>query len=179
MMLCDDFHRKMIFEHCDVGMVAHSFNQPTLYLKAGVICMVQDAEFRMSAFTMKVEVAIVLLIKINAPFYETLDAFRSTFHHLLHSPTVRNVVAGNHGVLDMLLKIINFKIRDRSYATLSLGRIGLLNGGFAHEGHLSFARGGHLEGVTHSGHTGTNYQKIKFAYHLCFANLVANLQNVF
>ena len=127
--------------------------------------MVQDAEFRVSAFAMEVEIAVFLLVEVHAPFHEALDTGRTAFHHLFHGAAVRDVVAGNHGVLDVFFEVVHFEVGDGSDAALSLGRIGLFNGCFANEGHL--ARGGHLEGVTHSSHTGTNYQKIEFAYHLC------------
>ena len=65
----------------------------------------------------------------------------------------------------MLVEIIHFEVRHRGNTALRLGRVGLLNGSFANEGHLAFARGSHLEGVTHPGHTGTNYQEVEFTYH--------------
>ena len=121
----------------------------------------------MAALAVKVEGAVFFLVKVYAPLYQTLDASGCILYHLLHGPGVGYVVAGNHRVFDVLGKVVYLEVGDRGYAALCFGRVGLLNTGFANEGHLTFARGGHLEGVTHSGHTGTNYQKVEFAYHLC------------
>lgn len=100
-----------------------------------------------------------------------LDALWGLSHHLFHSAEVRDVIARNERILDVFVEIVYLEVRHRSDAALCFGGIGFFNRGFTHEGHLTFARGGHLKGVTHSGHSGTNYQKSNLRI-----MIVANIQ---
>ena len=111
MVLGDDFHCKMILKHFNVGMVAHRSNQATLNLGTCVIGMVQDAELGVTAFTVKVKRAILLLVEVHAPSYEVFDALRTTHDHLSHCFGVTNPVTRNHGVFNVLFEVIDQQVR--------------------------------------------------------------------
>ena len=155
----------MVLQKRDVGMLLHGFDKPALNLKTRVVGMVEDAKFRVTSFAVKVEIAVFLAVKIHAPLHQAAYAFGSALHHLLYGAAVADVVAGNEGVGDMLLEIVHFKVGHRSHAALGLGRISLFDVGLAYQGHSASAALGDLQGITHSGHAGTDYEKVKFANH--------------
>ena len=112
--------------HVDVGIVAHGLHQSALYFGTRIISMVQDSELRVSALTVKVERAVLLSVEVHAPVDEFLNLGRCVSYHLLHGGTVRDIVASNHRVLDMLLEVVHFEIGHRSHASLRERRVGFL-----------------------------------------------------
>ena len=173
-VLGDDFHGEVVFQDGDVRVVAHGFHQSALDFKPRVVGMVQDAEFRVSAFAVQVEFPVLVLVEIHAPFQQVAYALRRVLHHLFHGGRVADVVAGDHGVADMLLEVVHLQVGDRGNASLCLGRIGLVQRGLAHQGHFAFARVGHFQCVTHAGHSGTDNQKIELAYHTVAVLMLQN-----
>src|SRR5574344_200500 len=165
MMLCDDFHSEMIFLDGDVWIAAYSLHQTSLYLSTRIVCMVQNAEFRVTAFSVQVVGAVVLLVEVYAPVYQFLDLFRSTSHHLFHGSSVADIVAGNHRILDVLFEVIQFQIGYRCYTTLCKRRVSLVKRCLANHTHCSFVGTCHLQRVTHAGYTGSDNQKIVFVNH--------------
>ena len=84
MVLGDDFHGKVVFQNRDVRMAAYGFHQSALDFKTCVVSMVQDAELRMSAFAVQVEVSLFVFVEVYAPFHEVSYALRCVFHYLFH-----------------------------------------------------------------------------------------------
>ena len=125
-VLGDDFHGKMVFLDDDVGAAAHCLHQPTLYLGSRIVGMVEDAELGVSTLPMEVEVAVVLAVEVHAPVHQFADLFRSVLHYLFHRLGVTDIVTRNHGVLYMLLEIVEFQIGDRCDASLCKGGVGLI-----------------------------------------------------
>ena len=117
-VLSDDFHSEVILLHSDIGTGAHSSHQSALNLGARIVGMVKNAELRVAAFAMQVESAIVLAVEVDSPLHQLLYLFRRFAHHLFHCSAIRDVVACNHGVLNMFLEIIDGQIRYRGYAAL-------------------------------------------------------------
>ena len=117
-MLCDDFNSKVIFLNLDIGAVAYSLHQSALYLGTCIVGMMQYAEFRVSALAVQVELSVILAIKVDAPLHQFLYLLRSLAHHLLYGGTVGDVVAGYHGIFDVLVEIVEFKVGYRSHTTL-------------------------------------------------------------
>ena len=151
-VLCDDFHGEVVLQYLDVGVVAHGFHEAALYLCPRVVGMVQDAELRVSALTVKVELAVFLLVEIDTPLQQVADALRGIPHHLLHGCRVADVVARNHRVLNVLFEVIDQQVRHRRDAALCLGRVCFLEGRLADERHLALACIGHFQRVAHAGH---------------------------
>ena len=112
---------------------------------------------------MEVERAVGLLVEIHPPFYELPDLARSALNDLADGHRVAQEVAGHHCVVDMFLKIVDLEIRHRGHTTLRKSRIGFVESGFAHEGHLAFVR--HLEGETHTGNARSYHKEIVFLSH--------------
>ena len=155
MVLGDDFHGEVVFQNRDVRMAAYGFHQSALDFKTCVVSMVQDAEFRMSAFAVQVEVPLFVFVEVYAPFHKVSYALRCVFHYLFHGCRVADEIPCNHGVFDMFLEVVHFHVGHGSYSSLCLGRVGLFQCGFTYDGHLAFACIGHLQGVTHSGYSRT------------------------
>jgi len=165
MVLRDDFNRKVMFQHFDVGMLANGRHEAALNLRARVVGVVQDAEFAVSALAMQVERAVFLPVEVDAPLHEVANAVRCLGDYLVHGGWVVDVVACHHRVVDVLLEIVQRQVGHTGNSPLCLGRVGLFQRRLANDGNLSFPRFCHLKRVTHAGHTGTDDEKIKFAYH--------------
>ena len=128
--------------------------------------MVQDAELRMAAFTMQVELAIFLAVEVNAPLYQFLDLCRSVAHHLFHRLAVTDKVTGNHGILDMLLEVVQLEVSHTGHSTLRILGVSLVQRGFADDAHLAFFSPCNLEGVAHSGYTCSDNEKVVLINHI-------------
>ena len=165
MVLCDDFHGEVVFEHGDALFAAHGLDEPALDFKTRVVGVVENAELRVPALAVQVIGAVFLLVEVHAPLDEPLDAGRSLLHHLAHRGGVADVVAGHHGVVDMFLEIVHLQVGHTGHTALGLGGVGLVHCGLAHQSHLALAALRHLQSIAHSGHAGTYYQKVKFANH--------------
>ena len=63
----DDFHGVEVGEDGDIRVTLHFFYQAGLYLGAGVVFMMQDAELGMPAFAVQVELSVLLFIEVHPP----------------------------------------------------------------------------------------------------------------
>ena len=107
MLLCNDFHCEMVLKDLYIGIIPHCLNKAALNFETCVVGMVQNTEFRVSSLTVKVELAILFPVEIHAPVDKFHDLLGCVAHHLLHRATVADIVAGNHGVFDMFVEIID------------------------------------------------------------------------
>ena len=114
---------------------------------------------------MEVELAILLLVEVDAPLHKVSDALRCITDHLFHGSRVADVIACNHGVLDVLLEVVDQEVRHRSDAALSLCRIRLFEGRLADERHLALACVRHLQRIAHSGYATAYNQEFTLLYH--------------
>ena len=163
-VLRDDFYRKVVVQDVDVGMPAHGLDETLLDFRARVVLVVQDAELGVPALAVQVKVAALVLVEIYTPLDELPDLFRSVAHHLLDGGAVADVVASNHRVLDVLLKIVHQSVGDgRDTALCKIG-VRLLKRGLAYQGHLAMV--GHLERVAHTRDARAYDQKIIPACHI-------------
>ncbi len=124
-----------MLEYVDVGILADAAYEALLYLVAGVVGVVEDAEFAVAALAVQVELAVVAPVEIHAPADEFAYLSGSLLHYFPDSLGVAEVVARYHCVFEMLVEIVDSKIGDRSYTSLRKGRIGLVESGFAYQGH--------------------------------------------
>ena len=106
-----------------------------------------------------------VLSKFHAPGYQFLYLVRRTFHHPGHRGRVAQPVAGNHGVVDVFVEIVDFKIRNGSDTALSERSIGLFESCLAHQGYPYAMSAGNLQRKTHSGDTRTYNQIIVTVSH--------------
>ena len=165
MVLRDDLHGEMVLQHRDTLVAAHGTDESLLDLVARVIGVMQDAELAVAALAVQVELAILVLVEVHAPFHQVSNALGRVPHHLLHGCGVADEVAGHHRVLDMLLEVIYFQVRDRGHATLCLVRISLINRCLTDECHLAFSTLRHLERIAHPGYTRADNEKVEFTNH--------------
>ena len=166
-VLRDDFHGKMVLQNLDVWVAAHSLHQSALYFCSGVVSMVQDTEFGVSALAVKVELAVLLFVEVNAPAQQVVNAGRSITHHLFHGCRIAYVVACYHGVFDMLLEVVHQQVCNRGNAALRFCRVGFFQRSLADQNHLAFSGISHLQRITHARNSTSDYQEICFPYH-CF-----------
>ena len=161
-----------MFQHFDIRIVAHGFHQSALNFGSGVVGMVEDAEFGVSAFAVQVELAVLLLVEVHTPFDEVPYALRSVLHNLFHGIGVADEVSGNHGVLDVLLKVVHAEVGNGGNAALGLGGVGLFERSLAYQGHPPLSGIGHFQGVTHARYAAADDKEVKFAYHKCVFSLL-------
>ena len=110
MMLSDYLYSKMIFLDVNIGISTHSSHQRTLNFCTSVISMMQYTKFRVATFAVKVKTTILHLVEVSTPVHKFLDLLWSLFNNLFHSFVIADVVTGNHGVLNVLVEIVNLKI---------------------------------------------------------------------
>ena len=110
MMLSDNLYCKMIFLDIDIRTVAHSLHQTALDFCTRIICMMKDAELAVTALTVEVELAVLLLIEVDAPLHELLDLLRCHGDNLLHSFIIADIITSNHCILYVLVEVIHFQV---------------------------------------------------------------------
>lgn len=164
MVLGDDLYGEVVLEHIDVRILPHFTDKALLNLKACVIGMMQYPEFGVSPLAVQVKIALLISVEIHSPFKQLPYLGGSLCHHLIDSGAVAEPVAGNHGVVYMLVKIIDSEVCHRGYSPLGQGGVGLLESGFADE--CNFAGAGHFEGEAHAGDAGADNQIVIFACHI-------------
>ncbi len=165
MMLGDDLDGKVMLVDVDAGVAAHGLDEAALYLVAGIVGVMEDAELRVAALAVEVKAAVVAAVEVDSPAYQLLYLRGCAAHDLLHGRRVAEPVARHHRVVDVLVEVVDLKIGHRGHTALGQGRIGLVEGGLADEGHAPVAR--YLQSETHAGYTGADHQKIILACHRC------------
>ena len=169
MVLCDNLHSEMVFLDINIRIIAHSLHQSTLNLCTRIVSMVQNAELRVPAFTMQVEVAILLAVEVDTPLHQLLDLLRSHANHLLYSLTIGDIVARNHRVLNVLFEVVYSQIGDRSDTSLCKRRIGLVQRSLTNHTNLAFFGSCHFQCIAHSSHASTDDEKIVLVNHPFFS----------
>ena len=168
-MLGNDFHSVMVGQYGDVGVLLQSFNEAGLYLCTRIVLMVEDAEFGVAAFFVQVKLSVLLFVEVHSPFDKLLDLFGGIAHHLLYSFTVAYPVTRNHGIFDMLFKIVYGQIGDRGDTSLCKISVCLFQTCLTDEGYCSFMR--YFQRKTHTGKSGADNEKIELSYHrFCVLN---------
>ena len=115
---------------------------------------------------MQVKLPVVLPVEVHPPIHEFLDLLRCFFHHQFHRFRVADVVTGNHSVLYVLFEVVKLQISDRSHSTLCKRCVGLVERSLAYHAHLTFVRSCYFKGVTHTGDTSADNQKVIFENHI-------------
>ena len=151
-VLRDDLYGKMVLQHIDERIVLDGLHQSSLYLGAGIVGVMQDAKFRVSALTVQVESAVLGLVEVHAPVHQFHDLLRCISHHLLHGCGIAYPVAGYHRVVDMFVKIIHQQVGHRGYTALCFGGVGFIQCRLAAQCYLIFLRARDLQCKTHAGH---------------------------
>ena len=158
-----DFDGKMVFEYINIRMRANGLDKTLLNLETGVVGMVQNTELAVAALTVQVKVAVLFFIEVHTPLYQLAYLLRSALHHFFYSGGVTKPVACHHGIVDMLVEIVDFKIGHRSHTALCKRGICLIESGFTHQGHSAFLS--HFERKAHAGDAGSYNQEIIFICH--------------
>ena len=115
----------------------------------------QDAEFGMPSFAVKVELAVLLLVEVYAPAYEFLDLVRCASYDHLHCFPVVDPVAGNHCIFNMFVEIVYQQVGYRSNASLREIGVRFFQLCLADDGYFPFI--GYLQSEAHAGDTGTDH----------------------
>ncbi len=163
MMLRDNLYGKMMLEHIDIGRAAHLADKALLDLIAGIVGMVQDAEFRVSSLTVEVEVTVSLAVEVHAPVKKLPDLVGRTLDYFPHRLRIAQPVAGYHRIMYMFVEIVDRGVGDRGNTTLRKSCVSLIEHSLAYKGYAPLSR--HFQGKTHACNAGTYHQIIVFAYH--------------
>ena len=166
-VLRDDFHGKMILLHLDVGTVAYRLHQSALYFGTRVVGMVENAELRVAALAVQVERAVVFFVEVHTPVHQFLDLTGRHLDDLFNGLGVADVVAGNHRVFDVFVEVVELEVGHRGHTALSKRCVGLVERSLANHADLAFLGPGHLQGIAHAGHSGTDDEEIVFVNHGC------------
>ena len=133
-------------------MAAHSLKQSPFYLGTGIVLVVQDAEFGVSAFPVEVEtVATTAFVEVNSVLHQLADAVGCLADGHLNHLAVAYPVASHKGVVDVFVETVAV-VHDSGYASLGIA-CGAL-GGLAFAQDTYFPVRGHLQGKTQTGNTG-------------------------
>ena len=168
MVLGDDLYGKVIFEYIDIGVGTHRFHKSALNLCTRIISVVEDTEFGVSAFTMEVEGAVIFLVEVHTPIDELLDLLWCLAHYLLYGCRVAKPIARHHGVVDMLLEVIDEHIGYTGYTSLCLAGVGLFEGRLAAKCNAILLRASDLKREAHARYTATDDEKI-ILLHMLFS----------
>ncbi len=118
-VLSDNLDCEAVVVDIDILVGADAGHEALLYLSTGVVGVVKDAEFGVAALAVEVEGAVLLLVEIDTPVNQLTDLLRSVADNLLDGGGIREPVAGNHGVVNMLVEVVDFEVCNRCHSTLS------------------------------------------------------------
>jgi len=62
MVLCQYLNGEMIFDNRNIGMPLYGSDKTVLYFGAGIVFVVENAEFRVPSFAVQVELAFFIAI---------------------------------------------------------------------------------------------------------------------
>ena len=164
-VLSDNLHSKVVLLHLNVGTGANGSHQATLNLGSCVVSMMQNAELRVAALAVQVELTLLVAVEVHPPLHELFNLAGRILHHLFNGIAVADVVARNHRVLDVLLEVVNLEVGDAGHASLCKRRVGLVERSLANHANLALLRASHFQRVAHASHTSTDNQKIVFVNH--------------
>ena len=151
MVLGNDFHGIEMREDGDVGVCLHGFYQAGLDFGTRIVLVVKDAELRMAAFLVKVELSVFFLVEVHSPLDEFFNLSRSFTYYFFHGCPVAYPVAGNHGILNVLFKVIYLQVGNGSDAALCIIGVRFFQSGFANQSHLTLVS--HFQCITHTGNS--------------------------
>lgn len=133
-----------------MGIVSYSLVEALLYLEAGVVGVVEYAELAVAALAVQVVVAFLVFIEVYAPVHELAYLPGRAFHYFFYGLGVAEPVAGDHGVVDVFVEIVDFEISHRGHAALGKGCICLVESRFADQCDTR-PLAGNLQCETHAG----------------------------
>ena len=166
MVLRDNLYGEMVLLHLDIGIVTYSLHQATLNLSTRIVSMVQNAELRMAALTVKVELTVVLTIEVDAPLHQFLNLRGGIAYHLFDGSTVTDKVTGYHRVFDVFVEIVQLQISHAGHTALGKRRVGFVQSCLTDDTHCALLLTGHFQGVTHTCYTGTDNEEIVLVNHI-------------
>src|SRR5690554_7319827 len=83
-VLGNDFHGNVVLEQANVGVVFNGLGEGALYLKSGVVFVVQYAVLGVAALAVQVKFAVLRLVEARTPVHQLLDLLRRFGHHHAH-----------------------------------------------------------------------------------------------
>ena len=159
MVLRQQVDGEAVFQHRDVGMPAHRFDERPFDFGPREVFVVEDAVFGVSSFAIEFEAPVGRLVEARAPGDQVADQFRSAPHDQFHGFLVALAGTAHQRVADVLLEGVGF-VGHRTDA--ALGVVGVAFGHFAlgHDGDMSVGGGFQREREARS--AGADDQKVGF-----------------
>ena len=151
-VLRDDVDGELALFDFDVGMGAGGCEQPAFYLLTSVVLVVEDAKLGVSAFAVEVEpFSPTLAVKVHPVLHQLADAVGGFADGHLHDLAVADAVAGDEGIVDMLVKAVAI-IHYRCNAALGVAGAALGSVALGEDAHPAVR--GYLEGKREAGDAG-------------------------
>ena len=131
MVLSDKFDCKTVLKHVDIWIFSDGPYQALLDFKTGIVGMMQDAEFRVSALAVQIKLSVGIPVKINTPLKQSPDLSGCTFYDFFNSLTITKPVTCDHSIVNVFVEIVDKKVGHRGYAALGKSGICFLKCRFA------------------------------------------------
>ena len=161
MVLGDDVDGELSLLYLNIGVTACRFEQAAFDFLAGVVLVVENAEFGVAALAVQVETEFGVrglwagvgdTVEVDAVLHQLAYAVGCFADGHLYHLAVADAVAGNESVLDVLVERVTV-VHHGSYSALRIARRAF--GGIAFGEYAHLAIGCHLEGKAEAGNTGT------------------------
>ena len=167
MVLRYDLDSEVVFKNVDIGILPNLTDEALLNFEAGVVGMVENTEFRVSAFAVEIELAIFLAVEIHTPLKQLADLLRSSFDHFFHGFRVAEPVASYHSIVDVFVEIVHFEVGHRGHTTLSERSVSFIESCLADQSHFCTGTG-NLQREAHTGDARSYHEIIIFVSHSHF-----------
>ena len=105
-VLRDNLNGIMVFQNGNILVLPHGRHQSALYFEPGIVGMMQNAKVAVSAFAVQIVLSFSVLIKFHAPLHKRFDGVGRITHNVFHGGQVRNIVACDYRIVDVLFKIV-------------------------------------------------------------------------
>ncbi len=119
--------------------------------------MMKDAELRMPPFAMKIEIALIIFVEIDAPTDQLFNLRRGFPDDLFNYRFIAQAGARVERIGNMFFEIVP-RIGNGSDPALRIKRIGIFQRIFRNDG--DFSMSGNFQRITHPRNTGSYDQKI-------------------
>ncbi len=163
-----------VFEHRDVRMAPHRFDERPFDLGAREVLVVEDAVFGMPAFAVELEAAVGRAVEARAPGDQVADRIGRLAHDAFHGLGIALARAAHERVADVLLECVG-RIGHRADAALGIVGVALIHLALGDDGDATALGGFQCE--AQAGGAGADNQEIGFhtkKMHRCASAKVRN-----
>lgn len=119
-------------------MPLYGSDKTVLYFGAGIVFVVENAEFRVPSFAVQVELAFFIFIKIHSPVDERFNLCGSFAYDFFYGGADRLSSHRQSSYLLCVYRNVYQQIGDRGYSSLCKIGVGFFQTAFTDKGYFSF-----------------------------------------